>query len=344
MNKNTIEYKLNSRNNNFDFLRFLAAYIVMYSHSFQLTGLFNKEPLINFTKGYLYFGGLSVTIFFIISGFLITSSYHRSKSLKQYLMARVLRIYPALIGVVFITVFLFGPFLTAGSFWHYFSDRDTYFYLINSLSFKMFYTLPGMFSKNPLNVINGPFWSLPYELSCYCLVALVGLVISKKYNYAFGILCIAILFYSCIGIDAWKNIIEFSVFFACGAALYLLRSKIVLNHFVAFLCFAFLICILHTGINKHLKDLSLIITLPYILIDIVFIKCSLNKFSKYGDFSYGIYIWGWLVQQIVFQLLPISRNPFPNFIISSMLTLIIAMLSWHLLEKKFLRFKSKFIK
>src|ERR1700743_1799638 len=99
----TVGSSLNGKENNFDFIRFYAALAVIFCHSFALTTQI-KDPLQRFSNSRSSFGGSSVEIFFIISGILITQSFERSKDLTSYFRARILRIYPALIVVVLLTV------------------------------------------------------------------------------------------------------------------------------------------------------------------------------------------------------------------------------------------------
>ena len=64
----------NHRDNNFDFLRFIAALLVIITHSVTLTGA-GIHPLKSFSNGQIRVGDLAVDVFFTMSGFLITASY-----------------------------------------------------------------------------------------------------------------------------------------------------------------------------------------------------------------------------------------------------------------------------
>ena len=69
------------RNNNFDFIRFIAASMVIYSHAFPLSRGNDGELLKDITNGQWSFGSLAVAVFFVISGFLISQSYDRKINL-----------------------------------------------------------------------------------------------------------------------------------------------------------------------------------------------------------------------------------------------------------------------
>ncbi len=333
--------RLNSRQNNFDFIRFLAALLVVFSHSYQVTGNIKNEPLMVFSKGYIYLGTFSVIVFFMISGFLITQSYSNSRSLRSFIMSRVLRIYPGLIGAVLVTVFLIGPIFTLGSLNAYFSGKETYLYLLNSFCLAIQFHVTNLFTRNPIHVVNGCLWSLPFELSCYWFLAFIGQLKGLKIINSILILLLLIVMYYFIGWDVWKNVVLYTFFFLSGSTYYIFRKRIILNKYLSIILLLILIVVFSLNINRHIKDMAVAITLPYIIISFAYTKSFLNNFSKYGDFSYGIYIYGWLVQQIIVQLFP-SFEHMENFFLSSIIILILAYGSWHVIEKRFLRYKRFF--
>src|ERR1700722_18544978 len=98
----SVEVKLNSLNA----IRLALALLVIFSHSYPLSGTPSPDPLSFASHGQDSFGILAVNLFFLISGMLITSSWLRSKSMQDYLMKRFLRIYPG-----YIVAMLFSSFL-----------------------------------------------------------------------------------------------------------------------------------------------------------------------------------------------------------------------------------------
>ena len=165
---------LNS-NNRFDFVRLIAAWIVLYSHSYVLSA--SKE--IELISKYLKFdsaGGLAVGVFFSISGYLVFKSLENSKSLKIFIIKRALRIYPALILSVLFSVFVVGLICTDLPIQEYLTNRKTLTYLKTVTGFNIKYELPGVFENFPEKSVNGSLWSIAIELRCYLVLGLISLL------------------------------------------------------------------------------------------------------------------------------------------------------------------------
>ena len=147
------------RDNNFNLIRFIAASLVLFSHSYPLAmGNGFPEPLSN-SLGTSW-GSIAVDVFFVASGFFIAASFSLKSSFKSFAMARILRIYPALIITTLLTVFVLGPLFTSLSLFDYFSHSQTYQYLIKNTTLLtgIEYYLPGVFTDTPYNqAVNGSF-------------------------------------------------------------------------------------------------------------------------------------------------------------------------------------------
>ncbi len=330
---------LSTRENNFDFIRLIAALAVIFSHSYDLTSNYFKEPLRLFSNNENSIGEVAVALFFITSGFLITQSYTRTSSISKYFYSRFLRIYPGLICVVLCTVFIIGPLLTQLSFYDYFSDIKTLKYLFNLTSLKISFHLPGVFAQNPfpMDALNGSLWSLPYELLCYIVVALIGSLIERKYLVVFILTIISFLF---LALMTPAKLLIYGMYFLYGAMVYIYRYKINLNLSVFVLLSTILIINLGYNPSSILKNVVNGFCLSYIVMFLAIIKsASLNNFSRYGDFSYGLYVWAFPVQQLIEFYYGLGH--FQNFLISSVITFLLAYISWHFIEKRFLRLKDK---
>ena len=172
------------KDNNFSLIRIAAALAVLISHSFALAiGTADAEPLAK-SLG-ITLGEIAVDVFFITSGFLVTASLLRRQTIIKFVWARVLRIYPALLVMLFLTVFVLGVFFTSLPLSSYFSDSKTHIYLAkcSTLFTGVAFTLPGVFEGNPFkNAVNNSLWILPYLVRMYAiLVAIwVALQLTRK--------------------------------------------------------------------------------------------------------------------------------------------------------------------
>ena len=188
-----LEDRLQRRGNNFDVLRLVAASLVLFSHSYALTG--NAEPFAE-VSGWT-FGEVGVVMFFAMSGFLIAKSWGDLPQLVPFTVKRALRILPALVVAVSVTVFVIGPLFTTLPLGSYFSDPVTWLYLVRaSLLITFFGTLPGVFEDNPYpDAVNGSLWTLPVEACCYALAAALGtLGLLRRSVLLAGFSCLLVLY------------------------------------------------------------------------------------------------------------------------------------------------------
>jgi peptidoglycan/LPS O-acetylase OafA/YrhL len=164
--------------NNFDALRLGAALLVVESHSFAMTAS-GSDSVTRFFPD-LDGGEIAVATFFVISGYLITISAQR-RSRLEFLLARGLRILPALIFVTLFSVLVIGPIFTRMPLHVYATSPITLNYLGNAYVFGLSFFLPGVFTSSPVPGVNGSLWTLPLEVSMYALVALLTIFwIGKK--------------------------------------------------------------------------------------------------------------------------------------------------------------------
>jgi len=331
------------RKNNLDTLRLMAAMLVVFSHSFVITGAGYLEPPF-YQNNY---GAMGVNIFFIISGFLITQSFLRTDGILRYLWSRFLRIFPALFIVVPATVFILGPLLTELPLSEYFASSETYSYLSNMTLYAVNYYLPGVFESNPFDTrINAPLWTLEYEFTFYLVIILLGISGAlKKRRLILGIflLCLVLNYFN-IGrsIDLYTlnvfHTIRFFTYFSAGMAAYLYRDSIPLNGRFCLLILVFLVI---AAFRTGFSDTIFIFLLCYLVLYLGYApKVKLGWLTRYGDFSYGIYIWAWPVQQTVFHLFNNEMNGWLNLLIAGSTAVVLGAVSWHLIEKRMLKLKN----
>jgi peptidoglycan/LPS O-acetylase OafA/YrhL len=332
---------ISGRENNFDFIRVVAAVAVMFSHSYPLTyGENDNEPLFMLTKCQTDFGIAAVTIFFIVSGFLVTQSLMRKQTLADYFRSRALRIFPAMTVMILLLVFIIGPLLSTLSPGEYFSNRKTYNYLklIYVFTGEEINDLPGVFENNPFHhVVNGSLWTIRYELTCYLALPAIYFLFRKRPVVSLVLFASVIFIALNLFFAPGYLIISLVTCFLSGSLIFVFRNKIPLHWMIAVACALLLV------ISVPLKILS--ITFPwlmgYLIIYLALVpKSALTRFGKYGDFSYGIYIWAFPIQQIIAQHYA-YKGPHFNVIASFPFVFMIAVGSWHLIEKPALSLKNK---
>jgi peptidoglycan/LPS O-acetylase OafA/YrhL len=344
---NNLQLLDSGRNNNFDLIRFVAASMVIFSHSYWLTGHEVIEPLGKLC-GIVNFGSLGVKVFFAISGFLITKSVMRQPTLTSFVWGRVLRIFPGLFAVSVFCAFVVGAISTTLPMREYLSNGALFSFVWRLTTLHAYpNALPGVFITNPIaNYVNSSVWTLPGELLMYLCVLFLGiilLIIKKGIKSLIAIvplLIIVLPFFWGVGWLSGDNsyVISWAILFFLGMGCYFLRSKIEINIpvFIGMLI-AFLL-LFH--FRFRFIEVAFDVVLMYgILVFSYHPKLQVKNFHKIGDLSYGLYIYAMPVQQLVIQKLSLL-NPFSHFFASYVLILPIAALSWYFIEKPALKLKT----
>lgn len=337
------------KGNNFDFIRLLAALMVLVGHSSNVLLNRHLDP----DPGKIIFGfsiqSLGVLIFFIISGFLVTRSFENKNTLTAFFSGRVLRIFPALIIVVLLSVFILGPLVTTASMSDYFSSPLTFRYLQDMTLYRMYYYLPGVFNTNLIgNSVNASLWTLPYEFTCYLYVSLAGFVTllnNKWFSLALFLIYFMLNIFlqdeinkvviPVLGIDFKTFFLPF-LFFLAGSLMYTFRNFIQYNISGLIVCM-FAILAMQSGFLH--RQFSVIIY-PYLVLSLAFSrKLKFYDFARYGDFSYGMYLYAFPVQQLLILLLPFKPSLMAMILLSVICTFPFAFLSWRYIEAPALSLK-----
>jgi peptidoglycan/LPS O-acetylase OafA/YrhL len=340
-----IEYDGN-RKNNFTIIRIILAWLVLYGHGFPIQNIDGiRDPLNRLFQGSTWIGDIAVNGFFAISGFLVTASFVKRGPI-DYIISRILRILPALFVCILASVFLLGPMLTSSNLDVYFSKPETYKYLSNVFPFSpnIVWTLPGVFEENARNAINGSLWTLPIELRCYLLLALVGFFgIFKDRRIANTFILVIFLFsiyffakIPLLGIGVNIDWARPSLFFLLGVFFYVNRRNVLFDIRLAFLA----MILIMFSFGKRWFSYTFSLAFVYLIFYMAYATKFIDTDGKIGDLSYGIYIYAWPVQQLVAKMFP-SIKPFGNTILSSIVVAFIAFLSWHYIEKPALNLKKK---
>jgi peptidoglycan/LPS O-acetylase OafA/YrhL len=330
------------RNNNFNLIRIVAALAVLVTHSFVLSsGNPDDEPLRQ-TLG-MTPGSIAVDVFFVTSGLLVTASLLRSESVVAFAWSRCLRIFPRLLVMLLLTVFLVGPLFTTLQPASYLLDPRTHAYLIKgaTLVSGILDRLPGVFESNPYPAsINGSLWTMPYEVRMYVLLAVLWAVVHKAFGlrgaqFTRAVQLLAIL--SGVGLVVGHFISSrdptflrlFFMFFA-GAALFVSRERVRLS--ARFFLLA-LVASTVAAIDQHLFFVVYTVSLPYLVIYLAYVPSdTARRYNKVGDYSYGIYIYAFPVQQSLAALMP-GISAMAMMAASLLATTGLAALSWHFIER-----------
>jgi len=324
--------------NNFNLIRLIAAWAVIYGHSYAISAE-SGQDLVNRLLHFKFAGGVAVDVFFVVSGFLIAASLERNR-LPSFLASRAIRILPALIVCVALCAFVLGPVLsTAADYWH---RPEVWHYFVSNarLARKTEYFLPGVFETLRNHTINGSLWTLPIEARLYLWLALFGLLSLNRrarFNAIFIVLMAAGLLLSMrIPLSPTQSDFAYCrAFFLTGAFAWINRSAIPLSWplLAATLVFAAVL---------HFTDyfyIGYFLALSYGTLFLAFVPKL--PVIRHHDFSYGLYLYGWPSQQLVQMLAP-STGAVGNTLYATLLAGTFAVASWFLIEAPALRMKSRF--
>ena len=333
------------RHNNFDALRLVAAISVIFSHAFLIgEERQSAEPLMRLTGGQTIFGVVGVFVFFTISGYLVTQSFEQTRSAPRFAAKRALRIYPGLLLCLLLSAVALGPWATSLPLAAYFSDSGTYAYVVsNFIMINPTHTLPGVwFTKwGAGGAIDGPLWTLPCELTMYIMVLLLGVVraIDLRVIAALILLGMVGIWFDTASSDYFSgSALWLLSFFASGMALYRLRDSGFINGRLALVACAGLV------LSVPLKAFILLFPIfgSYLVIYLAFAPwLKPLPAARFGDLSYGLYIYGWPIEQAIVWLNGGAMSWWALFLIALPISAVFAFLSWHLVEKRALRLKPR---
>jgi peptidoglycan/LPS O-acetylase OafA/YrhL len=342
-----------SKENSIGLLRFLFAAAVLYSHSFTLGG-FGPEPVQVMSAHRESLGSLMVQCFFVLSGFLITRSCARGGSIGRFLWHRLLRIMPGYWVCLLVTAVVFGP-IHYWSVTHtlagYFSgaDQGPIAYVLSNYTLRIRqWGILGLPAGIPFpGAFDGALWSLFYEFRCYLLVAVLGLLGLLRRFAPVGVvvvLALAVAPTAAVWLPAavpWVAslgdtfMLGLVPYFFAGALFFMLRRFIVLGPWQAAVAFGVVIASLRFSDAAVARPVALGFLIFWLGYRLPFVH-----FDARGDFSYGIYIYAFPVQQTL-AMWRVNRFGITTYVIaSSALTLVLAVLSYRLVERPFLRLKN----
>jgi peptidoglycan/LPS O-acetylase OafA/YrhL len=325
----------------FDYMRICLAVAVVCQHSMNATlGL--RQTLESFSSSFRIPVAMILALFFALSGFLVTGSLFRCRSLISFLGLRTLRIAPALAVETALSAIIVGPIFSETPLLQYFAEPKFYQYFFNIIG-DVHYQLPGLFLRNPMpDVVNAQLWTVPYELWCYAILALLAATAtcSNRVKYlAFLIFAqIGLIYY---GMSHWEGTslqlpAPLLVFcFLSGVGFYLWRDRTPFN--APTLLLALSLCA--AGLSIKYGDVLVPIPAAYVTFYLGSLDPRRSWIISSGDYSYGIFLYGFVIQQCVATFGDPVQHWSLNILISLPIAFGVAFASWHLVEKNALRLR-----
>jgi len=334
------------RDNFFTPLRLIFALLVMIGHAHVISaGNVDSEPhlFLNYTYSYT-----AVNMFFVTSGLLVTKSILSRGDMPAFVAARSLRIFPALVMHIIFVTLIVGVAITTLPILEYLSHKDVLMQPIWVLTF--FNTdmiLPGVFEANAEPFASAPLWTLRFEMLCYIATALafsLGFLRRKWMALAQFIVpsMLWIIGHSYGLYDALpgsaENLVRFGIAYGLGAAVYAYRDRLTF-YWVAIPFLAGLVWITQasafTEVAMNMMIATIVIWAAYVKVP------KLAWMQRETDLSYGIYIYHWVIMQLIISLTP-GLPVATLFVLALPITVCLAWLSWTYIEAPMLRYKSRF--
>ncbi len=274
-------------------------------------------------------------MFFSLSGFLVAGSLERSRTLVTFLGLRVFRIVPALAVEVLLSALILGPLLTTVPLQSYFLDPEFQSYFLNILG-DIHYRLPGVFLSNPFTLVNGQLWTVPYELACY--ISLTVLAITGVFRQRWWLFLSLMAFYAAqIGNSILRANDEMRgaggstlvMSFIAGLVIYRYRDKIAWSGWLFLLALAASVALIVVPNGVRFSALPI----AYVTMYLGLLSPPRNNVVLSGDYSYGLFLYGFPVQQAIMSLNPALRQWYWNLLLAIPCAIAVAVASWWLVEK-----------
>jgi peptidoglycan/LPS O-acetylase OafA/YrhL len=337
------------QSNNFDGLRLIAAWLVLVSHSWELLGpSVGPDPLAR-GVGIDTLGAVAVIIFFAVSGYLVTQSLQRCASASDFIWRRAIRIFPALWFVLLGSLLIIGPlftFLPQADFWSHTSIKT---YLGGWILRVRPGHLPGVFEGNPFpSTINGSLWTLPLEVRMYGLLALIAFAPRtwwRRLMYGFIALFVVLTLVHLIKTPVRRlpYFSEMSVFVVKLGGAFAFGAAVAFFHVGLSAIIVGLLCLIFRLIPAAQMAAAILFPLAVAWFALSVGKASwpvLSRLGQRGDFSYGVYLWAYPMQQIVIALFK-PETPWQLMALATAFTLPMAWVSWTLIESPALQLKDR---
>ncbi|OYT85704.1 MAG: acyltransferase [Burkholderiales bacterium PBB6] len=342
----SLDHLARGRDNNLNLIRIVAAAMVLVSHSFVIaSGNPHAEPwdaVLGRSPG-----GMAVDIFFVISGFLVSGSLVKQASIGPYLMARAVRIYPGLWVALLLTVLVVGWCATSASPAAFFTDPQTWRYLLRNGTMVLGAeaVLPGAFEAQPFaGVVNGSLWTLRHELRLYLLLALAWWLLQRwapgraldrlKWLVTLAAVGLSALALWQLGASDRSDLVRMGGMFFTGAALHAWRQQVQLGgpRGLLMVAVALLAMVAGAAVSPRVFEPVYRLAMPLVVCWMAFVPAGpWRAWNRLGDYSYGVYIYAFPVQQLCLLAWP-GLGPWGLTGVAGVITLALAVASWYAVE------------
>lgn len=286
-----------------------------------------------------------VPAFFALSGFLVTGSALRTDAVRPFITLRAIRIVPALFVEITLSALVLGPLLTTWLLRDYVADIRFWEYFGNIVG-RIRFELPGVFESNPVSgVVNQNLWTLKPEFYCYILMAImIGVgVLHRRLLFAALTLAVSLgatvaAFKVGFGVTGGNYHWTVVVFYFLVGCLYFQWREHVKMHWLLFVVALLVSVALMAAPREYAFFVPPFLT--YCVVYLGLLPLHLPARIKKLDVSYGIYLYGFPIQQaIVSQTDFVHGNGPLLFAVSAPVVIAFALVSWLWIEKPFLKVK-----
>jgi len=338
----------------FNLVRVVAALAVVFSHSFAVyTGTEDQEPFQQATGEIL--GIYAVLVFFLLSGILITDSALNTPSPWHFAIKRARRILPAFVASNLLVVLAICPFFAKDGAQDFLTDPQTWKTLLRVLTFQdaalrfnsvEFAHETGAGYPGLWNLANGVLWTIRIELVCYVLVGVMAalrLLRPIPVLVLFALSYIALMKSALPATPFFGTLVFLLPSFAVGMYLrinvcgHVAQGYLALSSLVTLVLSMFL---MHGWVRLEGVLFPLFFAYPLLWLGQQGRTGTLMG-SDWNDPSYGIYIWGWPVQQVLASAIGPGLSPYVFAALCLLVVGFVGYVSWFVIERPFLRRKTR---
>lgn len=342
----------NFRQNGLSLLRLILALLVISSHSWVLVpNTSNQDQPAILQQLQINGGSFAVNLFFAMSGFLLSGSWDRQPCFRDFLVRRVRRIYPGFMAVCLWQALFAVPLALGGSAafptlanWWQLGLAMVTLGSAGHLADPQLHLFPAGVSHD----LNGSLWTIRYEFLCYLLLGLLGVVGFWRIRWlrwavfvvGWGVFLawpdaeLPPALTRTLG--AWSHWGRLAVYFLGGVIAYWETGRIPLNRWSLLVAFV-AVAAAATGPEAVGRAVGPLV-LPWLMLHAGYHALSIRLARQLpGDFSYGIYLYAFPVQQLLLQFTPKVEWSVSGFTLAATaLTLPLAIASWYWVEARWL--------